>query len=193
MSEDKLKAKLGVMKENPVLNVMKENSGPKVLNENPTSPQDDTIRDSILGLTQMFNQFMVTTAEERKLDRDEFAELKSKVAILDSPVESKDSPTDRSATSRRSSMFFGLPIPSFPDREDTPNRPQIQILQADIVYEKELKVSSLEGLRYLAKQMQYLASKYPGREIKTAHMVSYTLRPFVIATWNSHCYNICFF
>jgi hypothetical protein len=143
MSEDKLKAKLGAMKENPVLNVMRESSGPKVLNENqtPIPLQDNTIRDSILGLTQMFNQFIVTTAEERKLDRDEFAELKSKVAILDSPVNSKDSPIDRSATSRRSSMFFGLPIPSFPDREDTPNRPQIQILQADIVYEKELKVS----------------------------------------------------
>jgi hypothetical protein len=191
MSEDKFKAKLGAMKENPVLNVMKEKPDPKVLNENPlpTPLQDDTIRDSILGLTQMFNQFMVANAEERKLDRDEFADLKSKVAILDSPVNSKDSPIDdRSTTNRRSSMFFGLPIQSFQDRVDTPNRPQIQILQADIVYEKELKVSSLEGLRYLAKQMQYLASKYPGREIKTAHMVSYTLRPFVIAAWNSHCY-----
>ena len=65
---------------------------------------------------------------------------------------------------------------------------QIQVLKADIVYEKELKVSSLEGLQYLSKQLQILSSKYPGREIKTAHMVSFSLRPHVIAAWNSHSY-----
>ena len=42
--------------------------------------------------------------------------------------------------------------------------------------------------QYLAKQLQLLSSKYPGREIKTAHMVSFGLRPHVIAAWNSHSY-----
>ena len=65
---------------------------------------------------------------------------------------------------------------------------QIQILQNDIVYENELKVSSLSGLQFLAKQMQVLASKYPGREIKMSHMVSYNLRPHVVANWNSFCF-----
>ena len=62
------------------------------------------------------------------------------------------------------------------------------MLQADLVYDKELKVSSLEGLQYLARQLQLLSSKYPGREIKMAHMVSYNLRPHVVASWNSHRY-----
>ena len=79
-------------------------------------------------------------------------------------------------------MFFGSP----PYRQQ--NETQIQVLQADIVYEKELKVCSLEGLQYLSKQLQLLSSKYPGREIKTAHMVSFGLRPHVIAAWNSHSY-----
>ena len=36
---------------------------------------------------------------------------------------------------------------------------QIQVLQEDIVYEKELKVCSLEGLQYHAKQLQLLSSQ----------------------------------
>ena len=79
-------------------------------------------------------------------------------------------------------MFFGSPLRS------PANQAQIQVLQADIVYDRELKVCSLEGLQYLAKQLQLLSSKYPGREIETAHMVSFSLRPHVIAAWNSHCY-----
>ena len=45
----------------------------------------------------------------------------------------------------------------------------------------------LEGLQYLAKQLQLMSSKYPGRGTKTAHMVSFGLLPHVIAAWNSHC------
>ena len=58
---------------------------------------------------------------------------------------------------------------------DTPFKSNIQVLQADIVYDKELRISSLEeGLQYLARQLQLLPSKYPGREIKMAHMVSHS-------------------
>ena len=72
-------------------------------------------------------------------------------------------------------MFFGSPYHSLQVQQ------QIQVLKVDIVYEKELKVSSLEGLQYLAKQLQLMPSKYPGREMKTAHMVSFGLRPHVQA------------
>jgi hypothetical protein len=90
---------------------------------------------------------------------------------------------------RRSSMFFGMSQPpSSPLGPTTDSKPNIQVLQADIVYDKELKVSSLEGLQYLARQLQLLSSKYPGREIKIAHMVSYNLRPHVLASWNSYRY-----
>ena len=75
-------------------------------------------------------------------------------------------------------IFFGAP--------DASSRNSIQVLHNDIVYDKELKVSSLEGLQYLSKQFQLLTSKYPGREIKLCHMVAYSLRPHVIAAWNSH-------
>ena len=44
----------------------------------------------------------------------------------------------------------------------------------------------MEGLQYLSKQVALLSSKYPNREIRVAHMVSYNLRPHVIAAWNSH-------
>ena len=100
----------------------------------------------------------------------------------------------RSRGSRKSSMFFGISqLPSTPQLTDTllidtPFKSNIQVLQADIVYDKELKVSSLEGLQYLARQLQLLSSKYPGREIKMAHMVSYNLRPHVVASWNSYRY-----
>ena len=101
----------------------------------------------------------------------------------DSPRDFTDTPiTDRYEENRRSSMFFGSPYHSLQVQQ------QIQVLKVDIVYEKELKVSSLEGLQYLAKQLQLMPSKYPGREMKTAHMVSFGLRPHVKAAWNSHCY-----
>ena len=83
-------------------------------------------------------------------------------------------------------MFFGSP--GFDKNEDNV-RSQIQVLQADIVYnkDKELKVSSPEGLHYLAKQIALLSSTYPNRELKITHMVSHNLRPHVIAAWNLNC------
>ena len=66
-------------------------------------------------------------------------------------------------------MFFRSPLHSPPDEA------QIQVLQADIV-DRKLKVCSVEGLHYLATQLRLLSSKYAGREIKTAHMVSFSLR-----------------
>ena len=92
---------------------------------------------------------------------------------------------DRRKQTRRTSMFFGSP---YYDKAESAVRSQIQVLQADIIYDTQLKVSSLEGLQFLAKQKAMLSPRYPERELKIAHMVSINLRPHVIAAWNSHCY-----
>ena len=78
-------------------------------------------------------------------------------------------------------MFFGSPAPP---TNDTTYRPNIQVLQHDIVYDTELKVSSLAGLQYLSKQRQILATKYPNHQISLARMVSYNLRQHVLAAYN---------
>ena len=81
-----------------------------------------------------------------------------------------------------SSRHFGNASP-IPDQDQ---RPTIQILQSDIVYEteKDLRVSSLEGLRYLNKQYQISSSKHPGRSIRLANMVSFNLRECLIGSYN---------
>ena len=59
---------------------------------------------------------------------------------------SVDSPVpDRSNTNRRTSMLFGSPdVKGY----ESSGRNTIQVLHADIVYDKQLRVSSLEGLQY---------------------------------------------
>ena len=52
-----------------------------------------------------------------------------------------------------------------------------------------MKVISLEGLLYLSKQLQIMHSRYPGREIKTAHMVAVPIRQNIVASWNSFLRN----
>jgi hypothetical protein len=146
------------------------------------------ILESEIDLRAMFSEFMKSTVEEKTRVSSEMAELRKAIATLPtgSPQSSMESPIpDRQSYTRRSSMFFGSPTQ--PEYEPI-TRNQIQVLQADIIYDKELKVSSLEGLQYLAKQMQLYTSKYPGREVKTAHMVAHSLRPHVIAAWNTYLY-----
>lgn len=62
----------------------------------------------------------------------------------------------------------------------------IQVLQTEINYEHQLKVSSLEGLSYLSKQLQLLLSRHAGREIKIAHMVAIPLRQHIVSSWNAY-------
>jgi hypothetical protein len=154
------------------------------------STNDDNNQD----LRTMIKQFITYSTAAREADRQDIAELRLSVqSILQgSPSKQDDDsvqtpPPDRRKQTRRTSMFFGSP--GF-DKQDASQRSQIQVLQADIIYDKnnELKVSSLEGLQYLAKQIALISSIYPNREIKIAHMVSYNLRPHVVAAWNSHCY-----
>ena len=170
----------------------------KTTEKKPTEPIENTKENIIIEnnidrkldlLQQMFTKFIETNQQDKNdfiKNIDDFkVSVNSRLGAIanDSPRDFADTPiTDRYEENRRSSMFFGSPYHSPPVQQ------QIQVLKADIVYEKELKVSSLEGLQYLSKQLQILSSKYPGREIKTAHMVSFGLRPHVIAAWNSHCY-----
>jgi hypothetical protein len=146
------------------------------------SPSASPTQDSVLEIKLLLSEFITSSKED-------IADLRSAVTLLtnrETPQKSADSPViDRTGFNRRSSMFFGSP--SIRDYQGD-SKTKIQILQNDIVYEKELKISSLEGLQYLSKQMQILSSKYPGREIKMSHMVSYSLRPHVIHAYNSHCY-----
>ena len=150
----------------------------------------------------MFSQFLISSGQTQASNRTVINELKEAIKAINRSStqslmgsESMETPVPiRFRGSRRSSMFFGISqLPSTPQLTvtllvDTPFKSNIQVLQADIVYDKELKVSSLEGLQYLARQLQLLSSKYPGREIKMAHMVSYNLRPHVVASWNSYRY-----
>jgi hypothetical protein len=155
---------------------------------NDENPQD---------LRSMLSQFITASNLAREADRiqqqQEISELRSSIKDIlegsstNSVNNSPQTPfPDRRKQTRRTSMFFGSP--GFEKCDDNV-RSQIQVLQADIVYnkDKELKVSSLEGLQYLAKQIALLSSIYPNRELKIAHMVSYNLRPHVVAAWNSHC------
>lgn len=161
----------------------------KVADPDETSAEQTT--DPIIELRQMFSQLLVATqsqSEQIRNDfkemktiqahqRDEVADLKSSIVQL-STTNTPDTTPSKTSSPRKSSIFFGAP--------DATSRNSIQVLHNDIVYDKELKVSSLEGLQYLSKQFQLLTSKYPGREIKLCHMVAYSLRPHVIAAWNSH-------
>ena len=62
----------------------------------------------------------------------------------ESPHASVDSPIpDRSSTNRRTSMFFGSPdVKGY----ESSGKNTIQVLQADIIYDKQLKASSLARL-----------------------------------------------
>ena len=164
--------------------------------------KEDPTENSILELKKMFSRFLISSSETQANNRDDINELKDAIKAItrsnpQSAIgdESMDTPLPvRTRGSRRSSMFFGIsqnpPTPQISDTLliDTPSRSNIQVLQADSVYDKELKVTSLEGLQYLARQFQLLSSKYPGCKIKMAHMVSYNLRPHVAASWNSYRY-----
>ena len=146
----------------------------------------------------MITNFCQQSVKDQEANRAEISELRSAIESLtkqppeerSSSLDEIESPyVDRSKGNRRSTIFFGQSSPTS-EKQSPSQQHRIQVLQTDIVYDKELKVSSLEGLQYLAKQMQLLASKYPGREIKMAHMVAFNLRPHVVANWNSYRFKL---
>jgi hypothetical protein len=153
------------------------------------SPIESPIQDSVKELKLLLTDFITASKEDKKRYKEDLDGLHTAVAFLsnrESPQNSADSPIiDRTVPNRRSSMFFGSPT----TRDfQTESKTKIQILQNDVVYDKELKVSSLEGLQYLSRRMQILRSTYPNRDIKMSHMVAYNLRSHVIQAYNTHCY-----
>ena len=154
--------------------------------------EETKVNDNVQDLRTMLQQFITISTVDRMQNQKDIAELRTSIKDILHGTPSKDNNDlaqtpfpDRRQPTRRTSMFFGSP--DF-DKADPAVRSQIQVLQADIIYDKLLTTSSLEGLQYLAKQKAVYSSKYPQRELKTAHMVSMNLRPYVIAAWNSYCY-----
>ena len=148
--------------------------------------KDNDIETKLDLLQQMFTKFLESCQQDKQIFKDNIEEFQKAVNFQfqsqDSPCDFPEIPiTSRYEVNRRSSMFWI----SF--AESTKSSANSRFT-GDIVYDRELKVCSLEGLQYFAKQLQLLSSKYPGREIKTAHMVSFSLRPHVIAAWNNHCH-----
>ena len=136
-------------------------------------------------LEKMFTQFMETSIHDRNSLKKGMEDMRASInsKTRDSPRESVETPiANRYEDNRRSSMFFGSP------HHSPPYQPQIQILQSDIVYNREVQHSSLEGLQHLSKQLQIMSSKYPGREIQIGHMIAPSLRHHIIAAWNTYTY-----
>ena len=155
----------------------------------------------------MFSQFLKTSEENQLRHQAELSAMKAVVdrlsenSSLESTSDHVETCPDRRQTNRRTSIFFDSapsanktyvaprqrlssatldsPLSTRPAIPTTPS--VIQVLQAEIVYENQLKVIYLEGLTYLSKQLQIMYSKYPGREIKTAHMVAVPIRQNVVA------------
>ena len=104
--------------------------------EYSTNSKDEKTTDSQLDMMLMFKQFMKSSQEDRIRNSNEFTELRSAIALISrgSPQISLDSPIpDRANANRRSSMFFGSP---FPKEGESTTKTQIQVLQADIIYDK---------------------------------------------------------
>jgi hypothetical protein len=138
----------------------------------------------------MLMEFMRTSRDQQEQNQRDINFLRLAVTNFTTSTTSQtqgyDSPViDRSREDRRSSMFFGSPLPSHPDQQQ---RTTIQVLQNDIVYNNLLRVISLDGLQFMSKRIAELTNDYPGREIKTSHMVSMNLRPHIIASWTEHVY-----
>ena len=120
-------------------------------------------------------------------------EIKIELGSIRSPAFSSqhDQTTfpDRQADNRPTSVFLGSPLSNNSDQSTDHIKPQIAFIQSQGVYDVELKVSSLSGLRFLFQQQQRLATKYPQCEILISHMGSFLLRQNVLATYNSRRYD----
>ena len=140
-------------------------------------------------LMAMFTKFQDDTRLERSKNHHDMEELRLDVSAMratSSPHSYQETPfPDRKKDNRRTSMFLSSPSSNDSDLQA---KPQITIIQSPVVYDVELKVSSLAGLRYLFKQQQRLATKYPHHDILLSHMVSFNLRQHVLASYNSHRY-----
>ena len=117
-------------------------------------------------------------------------QVKTELAALRNPSSPINYDTtlypERQKDNRRTSMFLGSPLTN---NSQQTLKPQITFIQNQVVYDVELKVSSLAGLRFLFQQQQRLATKYPHCEILISHMVSFNLQKSVLSTYNSRRYD----
>ena len=156
----------------------------------PATNLSDTKLDILMG---MFVKFQDSVELQQSKTTHEMAEIKIELGSIRSPASSSQHEQttfpDRQADNRRTSMFLGSPLSNNSDQSTDNIKPQIAFIQSQVVYDVELKVSSLSGLRFLFQQQQRLATKYPHSEILISHMVSFPLRQNVLATYNSRRYD----
>ena len=90
-------------------------------------------------------------------------EIKIELGSIRSPAFSSqhDQTTfpDRQADNRPTSVFLGSPLSNNSDQSTDHIKPQMAFIQSQVVYDVELKVSSLSGLRFLFQQQQRLATQ----------------------------------
>ena len=141
-------------------------------------------------LMQMFLAFQEDSNLQRSKNSYDMDEFKTELAALRIPASPINHDTtmfpERQKDDRRTSMFLGSPLSN--NSEQTA-KPQITFIQNQVVYDVELKVSSLAGLRFLFQQQQRLATKYPHSEILISHMVSFNLQKTVLSTYNTRRYD----
>ena len=141
----------------------------------------------------MFVKFQDSVELQQSKTTHEMAEIKIKLGSIRSPASfsqyGQTTFPDHQSDYRRTSMFLGSHLSNNSDQSTDHIKPQIAFIQSLVVYDVELKVSSLSGLRFLDQQQQRLATKYPHREIIISHMVSFPLRQNVLATYNSRRYD----
>ena len=156
----------------------------------PATNLSDVKLDILMG---MFVKFQDSVELQQSKTTHEMAEMKIELGSIRSPASfsQHDQTTfpDRQSDNRRTSMFLGSPLSNNSDQSTDHIKPQIAFIQSQVVYDVELKVSSLSGLRFLFQQQQRLATKYPHSEILISHMVSFPLRQNVLATYNSRRYD----
>ena len=157
-------------------------------------PNDSTLEDSVKSagapatnlsdvkldiLMGMFVKFQDSVELQQSKTTHEMAEMKIELGSIRSPASfsQHDQTTfpDRQSDNRRTSMFLGSPLSNNSYQSTDHIKPQIAFIQSQVVYDVELKVSSLSGLRFLFQQQQRLATKYPHSEILISHMVSFPL------------------
>ena len=138
----------------------------------------------------MYVKFQDSVELQQSKTTHEMAEIKIELGSIRSPASlSQTTFPDRQADNRRTSMFLGSPLSNNSAQCTDHIKPQIAFIQSQVVYDVELKVSSLSGLRFLFQQQQRLATKYSHNEILILHIISFLLRRNVLATYNSRRYD----
>jgi hypothetical protein len=98
----------------------------------------------------MITSFCQQSVKDQEDNRAAISELRSAISALSKQppqetsfsLDEAESPyEDRSKSNRRSTIFFGQSSPTR-EKQSPTQQPRIQVLQTDIVYDKELKISS---------------------------------------------------